>query len=51
MTACGSVWTSTEIMAELDALARQERRPAPAVTRVVYTEADLAARAFVKKLL
>ena len=39
-----------EIMAELDALAARSDTPLPAVTRVVYTSADLAARAFVKNL-
>jgi N-carbamoyl-L-amino-acid hydrolase len=38
------------VIADLDALAHLSDAPAPAVTRVVYTEADLAARAFVKKL-
>ena len=38
------------IMAELDALASQSDAPAPAVTRVLYTEADLAGRAFIKEL-
>ena len=40
---------SAEIMTELDALARLSDAPFPAVTRVVYTPADLAARAFIKK--
>ena len=35
---------------ELDSLAQISSAPAPAVTRVVYTEADLRARAFVKQL-
>jgi N-carbamoyl-L-amino-acid hydrolase len=35
---------------ELDALGAISREPAPMVTRVVFTEADLEARRFVKKL-
>jgi N-carbamoyl-L-amino-acid hydrolase len=38
------------VMADLDALARLSDAPAPAVTRIVYTETDLAARAFIRKL-
>jgi N-carbamoyl-L-amino-acid hydrolase len=38
------------VMADLDALARRSDAPAPAVTRVLYTPADLAARALVKSL-
>jgi N-carbamoyl-L-amino-acid hydrolase len=38
------------VMADLDALARLSDAPAPAVTRVLYTETDLAARAFLKSL-
>ena len=38
------------IIAELDALAAKSDAPAPAVTRVLYTDADLAARAFIKEL-
>jgi N-carbamoyl-L-amino-acid hydrolase len=38
------------VMSELDRLARMSDAPAPAVTRVVYTEADLAARALAKDL-
>jgi N-carbamoyl-L-amino-acid hydrolase len=38
------------VMAELDDLARHSDAPPPAVTRVVYTDADLAARALVKDL-
>ena len=38
------------VMSELDRLARQSDAPAPAVTRVVYTEADLAARTLIKDL-
>jgi N-carbamoyl-L-amino-acid hydrolase len=38
------------VMADLDALARLSDAPAPAVTRILYTESDLAARAFVKSL-
>jgi N-carbamoyl-L-amino-acid hydrolase len=38
------------VMAELDALARLSDAPAPAVTRILYTDADLAARALVKRL-
>ncbi len=35
-------------MAELDRLARMSDAPVPAVTRVVYSDADLAARALIK---
>jgi N-carbamoyl-L-amino-acid hydrolase len=35
---------------ELDELARFSDAPAPAVTRVLYTEADLKARAFLRRL-
>src|SRR5260370_13790283 len=35
---------------ELEALGRISAEPAPAVTRVVFTEADLRARDFVKRL-
>jgi ureidoglycolate amidohydrolase len=38
------------VMAELEALASKSDAPAPAVTRVVYTDADLAARALIKDL-
>ncbi len=38
------------VMSELDRLALQSDAPAPAVTRVVYTDADLAARALIKDL-
>jgi ureidoglycolate amidohydrolase len=38
------------MIAELDALAGKSDAPAPAVTRVLYSEADLAARAFIKEL-
>ncbi len=38
------------VMAELDALARASEAPAPAVTRVLYTDADLAGRALIKDL-
>jgi N-carbamoyl-L-amino-acid hydrolase len=38
------------VMAELDALARRSDATAPAVTRVLYTDADLAARALIKDL-
>ena len=37
-------------MAELDALASHSDAPAPAVTRVLYTDADLAGRALIKEL-
>ncbi len=36
------------VMAELDELAGFSDAPAPAVTRILYTDADLAARAFIK---
>jgi ureidoglycolate amidohydrolase len=39
-----------EIMSELDDLAARSDTPLPAVTRVVYASADLAARAFIKNL-
>jgi ureidoglycolate amidohydrolase len=38
------------LVKELEALAQISQAPAPAVTRVVYTEADVRGRAFVKKL-
>jgi len=38
------------VMAEIDALAGKSDAPAPAVTRVVYTDTDLAARCLVKDL-
>jgi N-carbamoyl-L-amino-acid hydrolase len=38
------------LMAEIDDLAQWSDAPAPAVTRVLYTEADLAARRFIKGL-
>jgi N-carbamoyl-L-amino-acid hydrolase len=38
------------VMAELDALAGKSDAPSPAVTRVVYTESDLAARGLVEDL-
>ena len=38
------------IMAELDVLASKSDAPAPAVTRVLYTQADLDARAYIKEL-
>ncbi len=38
------------LMAELDELAAHSDVPAPAVTRVVYTGADLAARELIKRL-
>src|ERR1700689_4989639 len=38
------------MIAELDALAGKSEAPYPAVTRVLYTDADLAGRAYVKEL-
>ena len=38
------------LIAELDALAGKSDAPYPAVTRVLYTDADLAARAYLKEL-
>src|SRR5262249_49898164 len=38
------------VMADLDTLARLSDAPAPAVTRIVYTETDLVARASIRKL-
>ena len=38
------------IIAELHTLAAKSDAPSPAVTRVLYTDADLAARAYVKSL-
>jgi ureidoglycolate amidohydrolase len=38
------------IIAELDALAGMSDAPYPAVTRVIYTDPDLAARAYIKEL-
>ena len=40
----------TRLMAELDRLATYSEVPAPAVTRVVYTPTDLAARTYLKSL-
>ena len=40
----------TRLMAQLDRLATYSEVPAPAVTRVVYTTADLAARTYLKSL-
>ena len=40
----------TRLMAELDQLATYSEVPAPAVTRVVYTTADLSARTYLKCL-
>jgi ureidoglycolate amidohydrolase len=39
-----------QVIAELDRLAKKSDAPAPAVTRVVYSDVDLAARALVKDL-
>ena len=50
MTAAGPRVDIDRIIAELDALASKSDAPAPAVTRVLYTEADLAARALIKDL-
>jgi ureidoglycolate amidohydrolase len=50
MTAAGLDVDASEIMAQLDALARLSDTPLPAVTRVVYTASDLAAREFVTGL-
>jgi N-carbamoyl-L-amino-acid hydrolase len=41
---------SERLTRELDTLAAISEAPAPAVTRVVYSEADLRARAYVKQL-
>ncbi len=41
---------SPRLSRELDSLAQISDAPAPAVTRVVYSEADLRARAFLKEL-
>jgi ureidoglycolate amidohydrolase len=38
------------VMTELDALASHSDAPAPAVTRVLYTDADLAGRALLERL-
>jgi ureidoglycolate amidohydrolase len=38
------------LIAELDVLAGKSDAPYPAVTRVLYTDADLAARAYIKEL-
>jgi ureidoglycolate amidohydrolase len=38
------------LMAELDELASHSDAPSPAVTRIVYSDTDLAARAFLKTL-
>jgi N-carbamoyl-L-amino-acid hydrolase len=38
------------VMAELEALARASDAEAPAVTRILYTDADLAARSLIKDL-
>src|ERR1039457_4995288 len=41
---------ATQLQAELDKLATYSDVPAPAVTRVVYSATDLAARRYVKQL-
>jgi ureidoglycolate amidohydrolase len=41
---------TAQISAELDALASFSEAPAPAVTRVVFSETDLQARGYVKRL-
>lgn len=41
---------ASRLVAELDALAAISSEPAPAVTRIVFTEADMRARAYVKGL-
>ena len=50
MTAARPEVDIDRMMAELDALAGKSDAPAPAVTRVLYTDADLAARAYIKEL-
>jgi ureidoglycolate amidohydrolase len=40
----------SRVMAELDALAKRSDAPPPAVTRVLYTDTDLAGRALIKGL-
>jgi N-carbamoyl-L-amino-acid hydrolase len=49
MTATRLGVDAAEIMAELNALATLSDATFPAVTRVVYTAADMAARAFIKE--
>jgi len=41
---------SAQLSAELDTLSKISQEPAPVVTRVVFTESDLRARAYVKSL-
>jgi N-carbamoyl-L-amino-acid hydrolase len=50
MTALPPEVVISRVMAELDALARASDAEAPAVTRVLYTDADLAARSLIKDL-
>jgi len=50
MTAAALKVDIDRVMDELASLARYSDAPAPAVTRVVYTDADLAARALIKDL-
>jgi N-carbamoyl-L-amino-acid hydrolase len=50
MTALHSQVDIDRVMAELDTLARHSDAPAPAVTRVLYTTADLAGRAMIERL-
>jgi N-carbamoyl-L-amino-acid hydrolase len=41
---------SARLQAQIDALARISETPAPVVTRVLFSDADLKARAFVKRI-
>ena len=50
MTTANAMVDVDRIMAELEALAAKSDSPAPSVTRVLYTAADLAARAYIKEL-
>jgi ureidoglycolate amidohydrolase len=49
-TTASAMVDGKRIMAELETLAGKSASPAPSVTRVLYTEADLAGRAYVKTL-
>jgi ureidoglycolate amidohydrolase len=50
MTTANAMVDIKRLMAELEVLASKSDTPAPSVTRVLYSEADLAGRAYVKKL-
>ncbi len=50
MTTANEMVDVDQIMAELQALAARSDSPAPSVTRVLFTEADLAGRAYITEL-